>query len=153
MRSARKKIVHLQRLIQRTDTASVMQSVSGIYFAHDVAHKPAAYQPRELPVIGSSSVRKGLDSGKWHAAFLVPMSKIYTQWKSPLRRRERPQSLDLFGCKDGRQYWTTSQTRNLAGYRKPCNAMSKAGIIPTSKTTRGFQWPCDSSPMKSSKKI
>ncbi len=81
MRSARKKIVYLQRLIQRTDTASVMQSVSGIYFAHDVAHKPAAYQPRELPVIGSSSVRKGLDSGKWHAAFLVPVSKFLRNMK------------------------------------------------------------------------
>lgn len=58
-----------------------MQSVSGIYFAHDVAHKPAAYQPRELPVIGSSSVRKGLDSGKWHAAFLVPVSKFLRNMK------------------------------------------------------------------------
>lgn len=74
MRSARKKIVYLQRLsqTQRAHIASAMQSVSGIFYAQGVAHTPAAYQPRELPVIGNSALCVGLRRGKWRAAFLVP---------------------------------------------------------------------------------
>lgn len=74
MRSARKKIVYLQRLsqTQRAHIASAMQSVSGIFYAQGVAHTPAAYQPRESSVMGDSALCVGLRRGKWHVAFLVP---------------------------------------------------------------------------------
>ena len=74
MRSARKNIVYLQRLSQTrvTHIASVMQSVSGIYFAQSVATIPAECKPHVLPVIGKAVTRDDLSSGKWHPAFLVP---------------------------------------------------------------------------------
>lgn len=66
--------VYLQRLSQTrvTHIASVMQSVSGIYFAQSVATIPAECKPHVLPVIGKAVTRDDLSSGKWHPAFLVP---------------------------------------------------------------------------------
>lgn len=72
-----KKIVYLQRLIQpNTGIMSVMPSVTGLFFALRAAYMLAVYQPRKKSVIGFLSVFDGLDSGKWHTAFHVPMSKL-----------------------------------------------------------------------------
>jgi hypothetical protein len=65
-----------------------MQSVSGIYFAQSVATIPAVYQPRELPVIGSSVTFEDLSSGKWRTAFLVPQCLKFKQMKRNAKRQQ-----------------------------------------------------------------
>ena len=76
MTARMKKVVYLQRLsqTQRAVVPSVMRSVSGIFYAQDVAYMPAVHQPRELSVMGNSALCVGLRRGKWRTAFIVPQS-------------------------------------------------------------------------------
>lgn len=75
-----KNFVYLQRLIHtNAGTLSAMQSVTGFFNALRAAYMSAVYQPRERSIMGFSSAFDGLDSGKWHTAFLVPQSKNRTK--------------------------------------------------------------------------
>ena len=83
MQTQEKKVLYLQRQISKhAGVVSAMPSVTGFFHACGVAYMPAAYQPRERSIMALSSACKGFDSGKWHAAFLVPQRQNLTQMKN-----------------------------------------------------------------------
>lgn len=92
-----KKSVYSPLQVQKhAGSTSAMLSVAGFIFARRAAHIPAAYQPRDLSVMGTSSACKGLDNGKWHAAFFVPQGLNLTQMKHANKTAEKTASTITF---------------------------------------------------------
>lgn len=79
MQHESKFFVYLQRLSQKrvAHLASVMQSVSGIFYACDDCNIPAESTPRALLVMGNAVTRNDLDSGlEGLRCFRALMSKL-----------------------------------------------------------------------------
>ena len=76
-----KKIVYLQRLSQKrvAHLASVMQSVSGIFYAWSGCDIPAESTPRALFTMGNAVTRNDLDSGSEGLRFSCALMSKITQ--------------------------------------------------------------------------